>query len=130
MRNLTIFLALTLAGPSLAQDVARGAELFRGHCAACHGMAAKGDGPMTSILDIAPPDLTAIAAGNGGVFPTARAVRAIDGRDLMLSHGGPMPLFGMILEGESAVVDGEDGTPIIPPQPVVGLVGFLASVQD
>ena len=33
------------------------------------------------------------AAGNGGVFPTARVVRSVDGRDLMLSHGGPMPLF-------------------------------------
>jgi mono/diheme cytochrome c family protein len=128
MRFLILALSVA-ASPAIAQDMARGQELFRGHCAACHGLNAEGDGPMTSILDIAPPDLTAIAAGNGGVFPMARVVRSVDGRDIMLSHGGPMPLFGMILEGESAVVDGEDGAPIITRKPVVDIAAFLAGIQ-
>ena len=59
----------------------------------------------------------------------SRIVRTIDGRDLILSHGGPMPLFGMLLRDDSAVVDGEDGTPIITKQSVVDIATWLASVQ-
>lgn len=130
MRLLHLVLGVVvLAGPAAAQDVARGGELFRGYCAACHGIAATGDGPMTEILEIAPPDLTGLAEANGGVFPMARVVRVIDGRNLLLSHGGPMPLFGMILQGEAAVVDGEDGTPVITRQSVVDIAGWLASLQ-
>jgi hypothetical protein len=38
-------------------------------------------------------------------------IAAIDGRTMILSHGGPMPLFGTILGGEPAVIDSADGTP-------------------
>lgn len=123
-----ILLALIAAAPAAAQDVQRGKELFQGHCAACHGPEATGAGPMSAILEVAPPDLTALAAADG-TFPMARVVRSIDGRDVILSHGGPMPLFGMLLRDESAVVDGEDGTPIITKQAVVDIASWLASIQ-
>lgn len=123
-------LSVAFALPAGAQDVVRGAELFRAYCAACHGLEARGDGPMTDILEIAPTDLTGLAAAEGGTFPMSRVVQTVDGRNMLLSHGGPMPLFGMILDGDSAVVDSEDGTPIITKQAVVDIAGWLAAIQE
>jgi mono/diheme cytochrome c family protein len=130
MRGLGLILAAgVLAAPVAADDTTVGAELFLGYCAACHGVGAMGDGPMTDILEIAPPDLTGLAAANDGVFPMADVVRTIDGRTTLVSHGGPMPVFGMILRGEAGVIDAEDGSPIITKQAVVDIAAWLASVQ-
>jgi hypothetical protein len=85
---------------------------------------------MADILRVAPPDLTRLAAAEGGTFPMERVVRAIDGRTMILSHGGPMPLFGQILGGAPAVIDAADGTPIITKAAVVDLAAWLAAIQD
>ena len=63
-----------------------GAQLFRTHCATCHGSNAHGDGPLARRLRRAPPDLTSYTERNNGVFPSERVYRIIDGRDV-LSHG-------------------------------------------
>ena len=47
----------------------QGAELFKTYCAVCHGIDAKGNGPMAKSLKTAPADLTRIAARNRGSFP-------------------------------------------------------------
>ena len=127
--QLLVTLAL-VAGPAAAGDPERGAELFRGHCAACHGAAAEGDGPMVEILEVAPPDLTALAAVEGGTFPLERVVRSIDGRTMILSHGGTMPLFGTILGGEAAVIDAADGTPVITKAAVIDIAAWLQAIQQ
>lgn len=124
---LAALLATPAATPAAAQDLSRGGALFRDHCAACHGTGAQGDGPMAEVLEVTPPDLTRLAMG--GDFPMERVVRAIDGRTVILSHGGPMPLFGTILGGESAVVDAEDGTPIITKEAVVDIAAWIAANQ-
>ena len=128
---LMISLALA-AGPALAQsgtsgDPERGAALFAENCAACHGTQAVGDGPMAATLATPPRDLTALTID--GAFPTARIVRSIDGRDIVL-HGGPMPLFGNLLKDESAVVDDADGTPVFTSQPVLDIVSWLETIQE
>jgi mono/diheme cytochrome c family protein len=71
-----------------------GARLFRSHCATCHGATAHGDGPLAEQLRRVPPDLTKYTARNGGVFPSERVRRIIDGRDVP-SHGNrEMPVWG------------------------------------
>jgi len=73
-----------------------GAQLFRTHCATCHGENAQGNGPMASVLRRPPQDLTRFTTSNGGVFPSERLRRVIDGRDVP-SHGpGDMPVWGDI----------------------------------
>ncbi len=129
MRHLPILALCLLPWPAIADDAAAGAQVFRDHCATCHGLEARGDGPMTSILQIQPPDLTLLSASNGDVFPLERVVRQIDGRDEVLAHGGPMPVFGIILRGESGVIDADDGSPIFTPAPVVQVAEYLRSVQ-
>ena len=89
----------TPAGPQLppAAPVHDGAQLFRNHCAACHGASGRGDGPMSEALRKAPADLTKFAGKNGGIFPAERLRRIIDGRDVP-SHGDrEMPVWGIAL---------------------------------
>ncbi len=72
-----------------------GAYTYRTHCASCHGVAGKGDGPLADDLRFHPPDLTLIARRHGGSFPTEKIVRVVDGRDLVKGHGGAdMPVWG------------------------------------
>ncbi len=124
-----VFLLATLAAPASAQsaDADAGSVHFQQNCAPCHGATATGDGPMTDILSVAPPDLTLLR--EGGAFPMADIVRRIDGRDMLLAHGGPMPIFGYILEDRSAVIDDPDGTPIFTSQAVLDIAAFLESLQ-
>jgi mono/diheme cytochrome c family protein len=71
-----------------------GARLFRTHCATCHGPAGRGNGPLADQMRTPPPDLTQYTKRNGGVFPSERVSRIIDGRDVP-SHGDrEMPVWG------------------------------------
>ena len=80
-------------GPGAAV-VARGEQLFRTHCATCHGEHARGNGPLADQLRTRPPDLTTFTARNGGIFPSERVYRIIDGRGVA-SHGDrEMPIWG------------------------------------
>ncbi len=99
-----------------------GAQLFRNYCASCHGTAGRGDGSMASRLRKAPPDLTKYTARNGGVFPSERLRRIIDGRDVV-AHGDPaMPVWGDVFRrtaGDAAARDRVDA-----------LVAFVEGVQE
>lgn len=77
----------------------RGAEggriVFRTICATCHGGDARGGGPLADDLGVPPPDLTRLAARNGGVFPAEWVAARIDGRDYVETHGpSEMPVWG------------------------------------
>jgi mono/diheme cytochrome c family protein len=71
-----------------------GAALFATHCATCHGREGRGGGIMTGELRHTPPDLTRVARRNGGVFPRARVLRIIDGRDVTAHGDRDMPVWG------------------------------------
>ena len=122
------FLALVPHGV-LAQDADVGAELFRHYRATCHGLDATGNGPMAGVLVIQPTDLTALADENG-VFPTARVVARIDGRDPLVSHGSPMPVYGPYFEGEDTAMKTPAGQPILTSKPIVDLVAYLETIQN
>ncbi|MDJ1008838.1 MAG: cytochrome c [Paracoccaceae bacterium] len=130
MRYMLLAALLSIAaGAAGAQDADRGADAFADHCAVCHGETAMGDGPMVPVLTVAPSDLTSLAAGNDGVFPTARVVRRIDGREEVMAHGGPMPLFGDILGGASGVIDAPDGSPVFTTEEIVDITAWLQAIQ-
>jgi len=127
---LAAALAALTALPAAAQDVRAGAEIYRSHCATCHGVDAQGDGPMAEILAVDTPGLTGLAAANDGEFPLLRVMRQVDGRDPMLAHGGVMPLFGDYFAGNTVAVQGPGGQPILTSQPIADLAAWLASIQD
>lgn len=128
-RFLTVAMVL-LAGSAAAQDAGAGAQIYLRACAACHGLDARGEGEMAAILTIAPPDLTALAARNGGVFPVARAAARIDGRDPLLAHGGEMPVYGDWLEGEETMIRSEAGQPVLVGRALADLLAFIAAIQE
>lgn len=71
-----------------------GSQLFRTYCATCHGTTGRGNGPLAQQLRRTPPDLTQYTKRNGGMFPSERVYRIIDGRDVP-SHGDrEMPVWG------------------------------------
>lgn len=130
MRPGLIFCLALMASPLTAQSLEEGAAAFVNHCAGCHGDSAKGDGPMASLLRVPPADLTALARSNGGDFPLVRVIERIDGTTEVQAHGGPMPVFGMLLQGPSAVSVAADGREVVAPEEIVSIAEWLATVQD
>ena len=122
--------AAAAAGPVAAQDEAEGAMLYERHCATCHGIDAKGAGPMAGVLLIQPVDLTALAKGNGGDFPVLKVVRRIDGRDPLVSHGSPMPVYGDFFEGDDTAMKTSSGQPLMTSRAIADLVAFLQGLQE
>ena len=113
----------------MAQDARLGKKTYERYCAACHGADASGNGPMQSVLTVAPRDLRALTRNNGGAFPLARVVRQIDGREPMVAHGDPMPVYGDFFEGRDVVLKVEEGTQIRTSRQVVDLVAYLQRLQ-
>jgi mono/diheme cytochrome c family protein len=75
----------------------KGPDLFRAHCAACHGVGGRGDGPVARALKVKPPDLTTTAQRNGGRFPAERIRKLISGDEESNAHGSrEMPIWGPI----------------------------------
>ena len=119
-------------GQGLAQegDAARGEDLYERYCATCHGLEATGQGPMVTVMTIQPADLTALAARNDGAFPLERVVRRVDGRDPLVSHGSPMPVYGDFFEGQGAMLQLDSGQRIAISQPIADLVAYLKALQQ
>ena len=101
----------------------KGPDLFRAHCAACHGLDAKGDGPMAAGLKTKPANLTVLAKNNGGKFPSARVSRTIMGDDILASHGSrEMPIWGPIFH---QIEDDQDFGEVR----LQNLLNYLESIQ-
>jgi mono/diheme cytochrome c family protein len=74
-----------------------GGEIFRNHCAVCHGRDGRGRGPAAIALKDTVPDLTEIARRNGGSFPASQVKAVIAGTDARSAHGSrEMPIWGPI----------------------------------
>lgn len=112
-----------------AQDAGAGKALYETHCATCHGLDADGEGPMAPALVLQPVDLTALSVNNSGAFPTQRVVERIDGRDPLVSHGSPMPVYGPFFEGDDTALKAESGQPIMTSRAIADLVAYLRTLQ-
>lgn len=132
MKNVyaAALVATMTAAPAIAQDIAEGQSLFQTYCATCHGLDAGGNGPMGPALLLRPTDLTQLQSENQGAFPLLRVIRRIDGRDPLVGHGSPMPVFGTFFEGQDVALKTEAGQPVLTSQPVADIVAWLRSVQN
>jgi mono/diheme cytochrome c family protein len=69
-----------------------GDHMYQNLCASCHDADGSGNGLASKALGIGAPDLTHIAANNGGVYPRVEIEHLIASSDLRNPHGGsPMP---------------------------------------
>ncbi|HEY2171658.1 MAG TPA: c-type cytochrome [Candidatus Angelobacter sp.] len=75
----------------------RGVDIYRAHCATCHGVEGKGDGPAAPALNTKMPDLSTISQRSGGIFPVGRVRKIIIGDEVIPGHGSrEMPIWGPI----------------------------------
>lgn len=111
--------------PPLIISSMYGRDLFEFYCAACHGRDGKGEGPVVPALKVPVPDLTTIAARNGGTFPNARVESFVRGdRDRPVpAHGSKeMPVWGPIFRA----LDPADTMNTVR---VANIVGYIESIQ-
>lgn len=105
-----------------------GRQAFLTDCAACHGTDAKGAGNFGAQLLVVPPDLTILAARNGGVFPRDAVMSTIDGLQRDPHFSAAMPEFGAGDMGDPVIVEADGiGTPV--PVRLLALADYLESVQ-
>jgi mono/diheme cytochrome c family protein len=84
----------------------QGKDLFKSYCASCHGLDAKGNGPMAASLKVPPSDLRRISIRNHDVFPMMRVEKIIAGEELPAGHGSSeMPVWGPIFSRVTTDVD-------------------------
>lgn len=107
MRTLRyLVLVVSTLLPVAAQDSSprklitsvEGKDLFVAYCASCHGMAGRGDGPVSSALKTKIPDLATLAARRGGKFPGADLEKMIMSETAsQAAHGTrEMPVWGPV----------------------------------
>jgi len=102
-----------------------GAQLYKTWCATCHGLSAQGNGPLAPMMKQPVPDLTQVAARNGGVFPSARVRRIVDGREVA-SHGDrDMPVWGTAFRSSKEALSETAARARIE-----AIVGYLEGIQN
>lgn len=104
-----------------SQYVEKGHRLFKQYCATCHGITAKGEGPVAAALKVGPPDLTALQQA-GEKFPFYRVQTKIDGEKDVTAHGtSKMPVWGTIFKRTSGELQRHAD--------VYALVKYIESIQ-
>ena len=126
MQRIMILAAIALAG--CVEEPIDGRTAYLENCAACHGAAGMGNGPVARDLGEVPPDLTLIAARNGGVFPRDEVMSIIDGLNRDPHFSAAMPEFGAGDLGETVIVE-EDGLGTPVPMTLLALTDYLESLQ-
>jgi mono/diheme cytochrome c family protein len=71
-----------------------GKKMFKAYCASCHGVSGTGNGPTATTLRKRPTDLTQLAKGNHGVFPTEEVSRVIENGTIAAHGSSEMPVWG------------------------------------
>jgi mono/diheme cytochrome c family protein len=109
------------AAPGRTAEPMSGAQLFRTHCASCHGENAGGAGPISAQLRNAVPDLTTFSARNGGMFPAERVRQMIEGRGPAAHGDRSMPVWGDVFRRQDGDADAS--------MRIESIVTFLQSIQ-
>lgn len=130
--SLTLTVFLSAGNVAQAQDTVIGQQEYRAHCAACHGLEGRGDGPVGQFLKIPAPNLTLIAARNGGRYPVQKVYEVIDGSSVVAAHGTrDMPLWGDRYRRSAAPVtpDQAEIANDMAQQRILSLVYYLGTLQ-
>lgn len=117
--------ALTASAEESPASASIGRDTFRTYCATCHGIDARGNGPLAEYLRIPPANLTTISHRNGGEFPAKEVHQMIRGDRKVRGHGSTdMPVWGDVFgksDRESSPEDVE--------RKIAELVAYLRSIQ-
>lgn len=128
------FALMTLAAAGLLSACVEEAEptanVYSENCAACHGADARGNGPAAAGLGVSAPDLTLLAANNGGDFPWTSVMSTIDGYSRGAHSANVMPEFGATEDlGDMVVFEIGDGNGVPVPRSLLSMAQYLESLQ-
>lgn len=111
------------AAPVTAGDIPSGSDLYVGHCAVCHGLDGRGQGPLAQAMKLIPADLTQIAAKHDGTFPAAKVSDIVRNGGAVLGHGSTAMLpWGLYFS--------ERHNPAVGKARIKALVEYLMSLQE
>lgn len=99
-----------------------GGQTYRTYCASCHGVTARGGGPVAAAMRVPPPDLTLIAKANHGMFPAERVRQIITGKGVAAHGDRNMPVWGDVFMRK---IGGRDPHVLID-----SLVQYLDGIQE
>jgi mono/diheme cytochrome c family protein len=109
--------------PEAASTSPSGAELYRQHCATCHGNDLKGNGPFPPPYR-EPPDLRTLSRRHGGKFPEAYVSKVLLSGVTLPAHGpAEMPVWGAEFEAANGLDKAEVA------QRIKNLSNYLKSLQ-
>jgi len=128
-------------GQTAAAELDPGKFEFLSSCAPCHGSDGKGTGPVSAELKVPPPDLTALAKTNNGVFPFNSVYEIIDGRKALIAHGTrDMPIWGdryapepsraMIPRASENVLNLFYDTEAVMRMRILAVIDYLSRIQE
>ncbi|MGR8948321.1 MAG: c-type cytochrome [Gammaproteobacteria bacterium] len=135
--GLVLALALGFSVVSQAQEltasddavVNTGRHIYLRNCAICHGAAGKGDGDFSSLLVVAPTDLTTLAKRNEGSFPFEQVFETISGNELLPAHGSrDMPIWGQQFAYEAEKI-GVEARSLMRAR-ILELIAYLIDLQE
>ena len=140
MGKLSLAFATTVAVPSIvsptrAQSLDVGSFEFKWACSTCHGIDAKGKGPLSTELKTPPPDLTVLAKKNNGIFPISAVYDIIDGRKVIAVHGSrEMPIWGSFNDSylymSNKLVDPSYDPEDIKRTRILAIIDYLNGIQE
>lgn len=116
------------------QYVDAGKYEYDRHCAECHGLSAKGDGPFVQLLrsGTVMPNLTELSQKNGGVFPFTRVYGTIDGTVRVRAHGSRigMPIWGEVYQAESRNLSPIYNPDVFARAKILALIEYIYRLQE
>lgn len=122
--------SIATAGFARAQNEDLGKQEYESNCAVCHGVSAKGDGPLAPILKRKVPDLTLLQQDNHGVFPVQRLYEIVNGTKPVEGHGTPdMPAWGVQFAKQAPPFGGPAAQAEFVTARILALIGYIASIQ-
>ena len=115
-------------GRSRGLALAAGQDTFRQFCAPCHGVDAKGRGPVARILTTPPADLAQAKRRNGGTFPMDRLEAVLtmargESAGTVALGSSQMPIWGQVFASLEA-------SPTLARARVANLLVYLESIQN
>jgi mono/diheme cytochrome c family protein len=124
---LVLCLATALQAARTSADVTEGRVLYGRYCAACHGIAADGHGPVAPVLRQVPSDLRRLGERYEIPLPAERIARFVDGREAVAAHGPrEMPVWGERLGSPEPE---ESGRPPTIDRRILAMIAYLETIQ-
>lgn len=106
-----------------------GHDLFKRHCARCHGDDARGNAVDTAKQSVQAPNLTTLAQHNGGTLPVWGVYEVVSGSKVLAEHRTrTMPIWGekfaklrgVTKENKESIVRGR----------IMAILAYLSTIQQ